>query len=170
MTAATGRVCLILRGKKIEYAAIGELLGGNTRQGNGPASAYCRILPRSGTWGNSECEVWNYPSPKSKVHPPSLELLRRTRSPMPKVRRVGDRRSNEAKGNGRTAYPDRLVGAYSPPGTASELGARPGAWTGVSAALVGACSAGATIPTAKAVGYCQTPLRGWVPDKVSISG
>jgi hypothetical protein len=123
-------------------------------------AGYCRVLPRSGTWGNSECEVWNYPSPKPKVHPPSLELLRRTRSPMPKVRRVGDRRSNEAKGNGRTAYPDRLVGAYGPPGTASELGARPGAWTGVSAAPVGACSAGATIPTAKAVGYCQTPPPG----------
>jgi hypothetical protein len=36
---------LILRGKKIEYAAIRELLGGNTRQGNGPSSAYCRVLP-----------------------------------------------------------------------------------------------------------------------------
>jgi hypothetical protein len=44
-TAATGRACLILRGKKIEYAAIGELLGGNTRQGIGPSSAYCRVLP-----------------------------------------------------------------------------------------------------------------------------
>jgi hypothetical protein len=40
-----GAACLILRGKKIGYAAIGELLGGNTRQGNGPASAYCRVLP-----------------------------------------------------------------------------------------------------------------------------
>jgi hypothetical protein len=36
---------LILRGKKIGYAAIRELLGGNTRQGNGRASAYCRVLP-----------------------------------------------------------------------------------------------------------------------------
>ena len=38
-------VCLILRGKKIGYAAIRELLSGNTRQGNGRASAYCRVLP-----------------------------------------------------------------------------------------------------------------------------
>jgi hypothetical protein len=41
----TARACLILRGKKIKYAAIGELLGGNTRQGIGPSSAYCRVLP-----------------------------------------------------------------------------------------------------------------------------
>jgi hypothetical protein len=34
-----------IRGKKINYAAIGELLGGNTRQGIGRASAYCRVLP-----------------------------------------------------------------------------------------------------------------------------
>ena len=32
-------------GKKIGYAAIRELLGGNTRQGNGRAPAYCRVLP-----------------------------------------------------------------------------------------------------------------------------
>jgi len=40
-----GRAYAILRGKKIGYAAIGELLGGNTRQGIGPSSAYCRVLP-----------------------------------------------------------------------------------------------------------------------------
>jgi hypothetical protein len=31
--------------RKFGYAAIGERLGGNTRQGNGPSSAYCRVLP-----------------------------------------------------------------------------------------------------------------------------
>jgi hypothetical protein len=36
---------VILRGKKIGYAAIRGRLGGNTRQGNGPSSAYCRVLP-----------------------------------------------------------------------------------------------------------------------------
>jgi hypothetical protein len=34
-----------IRGKKIGYAAIRGRLGGNTRQGNGPSSAYCRVLP-----------------------------------------------------------------------------------------------------------------------------
>ena len=36
---------VILCGKKIGYAVIRELLGGNTRQGIGPSSAYCRVLP-----------------------------------------------------------------------------------------------------------------------------
>jgi hypothetical protein len=36
---------VILRGKKKDYAAIRELLGGNTRQGIGPSPAYCRVLP-----------------------------------------------------------------------------------------------------------------------------
>jgi hypothetical protein len=40
-----GRRRVILCGKKIGYAAIRELLGGNTRQGIGPSSAYCRVLP-----------------------------------------------------------------------------------------------------------------------------
>jgi hypothetical protein len=36
---------MAIGGKKNGYAAIGELLGGNTRQGIGPSSAYCRVLP-----------------------------------------------------------------------------------------------------------------------------
>ena len=40
-----------------QYAAIRELLSSNTRQRNQPSSrAYCRVLPRNGTVGNSECE------------------------------------------------------------------------------------------------------------------
>jgi hypothetical protein len=45
MPSLPGQVWVILRGKKIKYAAIRELLGGNTRQGIGPSSAYCRVLP-----------------------------------------------------------------------------------------------------------------------------
>src|ERR1700722_17395040 len=40
-----GKGGLILRGKKIGYAAIRGRLSGNTRQGIGPSSAYCRVLP-----------------------------------------------------------------------------------------------------------------------------
>jgi hypothetical protein len=36
---------VILCGKKMEYAAIRELLSGNTRQENRASSAYCRVLP-----------------------------------------------------------------------------------------------------------------------------